>query len=71
MTAIVLHQPQGVAAVTRPKPPLEIFFRCTNGILLRVPMDAFLGRRGVAPSERGETRKLLREVVALKQAKKK
>ena len=62
MTAITLHLPQGVATITR---------RSANGILLPVSIDAVPGWRSAAPSEENEADKLLREVVALKYAKKK
>ena len=54
----------------RPEPALEILVRSANGIFLRVPLDRFRGRRRPEPQERRNDRKLLREVIAFRQAKK-
>ena len=62
MIPIGLHLPQGVIALARSKP--------VNGILLHISPEAVLGRRASGSSEECETNKLLREVVALKQTKK-
>ena len=62
-----------MTAITYRKPalPLDILVRSANGIFLRVPLDALRGRRVAAPQENRRTRKLLREGIALSQAKKK
>ena len=61
-----------MTAITYRKPvkPLEILIRTTNGIFLRVPVDAYRGARQ-KPQMGREVRKLLREVIAFSKTKKK
>ena len=59
-----------MTAITYRK-PLEVLIRSANGIFLSVPVDTLRGRRASAPHESRNLRKLLREVIAFKQAKKK
>ena len=75
MTAIVLRQLSGMA-VTTPKPPLEVMFKCANGILLRVPAHTVFRhlRRDPNAQEADDprkVRKLVRELIAFKRAKQK
>jgi hypothetical protein len=61
MSAITLHLPQGMAAITR---------KSANIILLPVSIASVFGKWRPARREDDETDSLLREVVALKQTKK-
>ena len=58
-------------AYRKPAQPLEVLVRSANGIFLRVPADTLRGRRDPAPGESRNVRKLLRDVIAFSQAKKK
>ena len=74
MTTIVLRQLPGMAASTA-KQPLEVMFKCADGIVLRVPAHVFRHLRpdaGVPESdEPRKVRRLLREVIAFSKTKKK
>ena len=75
MTAIVLRQSPAVAASTT-KQPLEVMFKCADGIVLRVPAHTVFRHlrpdAGVAESDGPrKIRKLLRELIALSKTKKK
>ncbi len=69
MSAILLRQPRG--AVTTAAPPLEVFFKGVDGIMLRAPAASIFRPR--KPAERGDRgmTELLRNVIAFSQAKKK
>ncbi len=62
-----------MTAITSRKrtPPLEVFLKTANSILLRVPVDAVRGRHDRAPEKGRRLRKLLRALVAYKNGKKK
>ena len=55
----------------RPAQPLEVLMRTADGILLRVSADAYHGHRDRAPGRGRNVRKLVRALVAYKQAKRK
>ena len=67
MSAILLRQPRGRTAA---EPPLEVFFRGVDGIMVRAPAASiFRSHKPVDRRERGMA-ELLREVVAFKAKKK-
>ena len=67
MSAILLRQPRRRTAA---EPPLEVFFRGVDGIMLRVPAAGlFRSRKPAERRERGMS-ELLREVIAFKAKKK-
>jgi|KBSMisStaDraftv2_1062788.scaffolds.fasta_scaffold2695640_2 hypothetical protein len=62
-----------MTAITYRKPilPLEILVRTTGGISLQMPIDVARGQRDRAPEDGRKVRKLVRALVAYKQAKRK
>jgi hypothetical protein len=68
MTASILRQP--ALMFGKPSRP-DVFIRCTDGMVLRVPQHALHGRRGAEPKTEPTLRKLVRELVAFKRAKQK
>ena len=58
-------------AYRKPAQPFGILIRSANGIFLRAPVDTLRGRRDAALEGSRNVRKLLREVIAFSQAKKK
>ena len=62
MSAITYRKPAGI---------LELVIRTTDGILLRVPVDAGRHQRDRAADKGRKVRKLLRALVAYKEGKKK
>ncbi len=67
----MLRQPQGRAiSVARGPAPVEVFTRRENGIMLRLSPDSLRARRPVQAGD-AEMDGLLRELVALRQTKKK